>query len=56
MATGSDRRSSDALGVPLGVGMPNRKLRNIRLIGAFSPKWRYKTSPVVTFGVPLGAL
>jgi hypothetical protein len=30
MATGSDRRSLDPFGFPLGERMPNRKLRNIR--------------------------
>ena len=38
MATGSDQRSRDPCGVPLGVRMRNRKLGNIRPSGAFWPE------------------
>ena len=45
MATGSDQRPRDPFGVPLGVRIHNRKLRNIDLVGPFDWKWRYETSP-----------
>jgi hypothetical protein len=48
MATGSDIRSRELFGVPLGVRMRNHKLRNIRPSGAFSPE--------VPFGCSLGRL
>jgi hypothetical protein len=38
MVTGIDRRARDTKGVPLGVGMRNRKLRNIRPSGDFLPE------------------
>ena len=38
MATGSDQRSRDPFGVPLGVRMRNQKLGNIRPSGAFWPE------------------
>ena len=62
MATGSDRMARDPLGVPLSVCIHNRKLRNIRPSGVFSPEvplWNVSRSDLRSydpFGVPLGAL
>jgi hypothetical protein len=45
MATGSDRRSRDAVMAPLSVRMRNQMLRNIHPSGAF---WPEMTSSNVT--------
>ena len=61
MATGSDLRSRDPFGVPFGLRIRNRKLRNIRPSGAFWPEitlWNVTRSDPRSrdpFGVPLGA-